>query len=121
MQILQEEMLDWYADYKPKIYQRSYDMFNSIRVDDFVEVNINKGKCAIHIIFDDSAFHTSLFDDGKVNVIPLMNYGYETHNKPFSDVPYFGYRYGGHFIEKAVSRFNNDNPYGIELVIEKGG
>ena len=62
--------------------------------------------------------HKSLWGGGEVNTLLLMNSGYQVKTGWHKDIPYFGYREGGHFLEKAVERFNKDNAFGIEINID---
>ena len=107
LKILQEEIDRWYSLYSPMIYQRTYDIRNSIYAEDLVRVSTSGNKLQIKINYDDTAFHKSLWDDSKINSILLMN----------KDIENFGYREGGHFLENAVYRFNKENDFGIDIII----
>lgn len=117
LKILQEEINNWYDSYSPVVYKRSYDMRNSIYVEDLVQVSVSGDKLQIKINYDNSAFHQSLWDSSNINSILLMNDGYKVSKGWHKNIENFGYREGGQFLEKAVNRFNEDNYFGIDIVI----
>ena len=117
LKILQEEIDNWYDSYSPVVYKRSYDMRNSIYVEDLVQVSVSGDKMQIKINYDDRAFHQSLWDSASINSILLMNDGYKVSKGWHKDIENFGYRDGGQFLEKAVNRFNEENDFGIDIVI----
>lgn len=122
LKILQEEIDTWYHSYKPVIYNRTYNMRDSISVDDVVRVYQSKNQLVIDIIYSDEAFHKSLWGGDVINSIELMDEGYKVNSGWHKDIENFGYRAGGHFIENAIARFNKDNPLGIDIKINhKGG
>lgn len=117
LKILQEEINNWYDSYSPVVYKRSYDMRNSIYVEDLVQVSVSGDKMQIKINYDDRTFHQSLWDSASINSILLMNDGYKVSKGWHKDIENFGYREGGQFLEKAVNRFNEENDFGIDIVI----
>lgn len=117
LKILQEEINAWYFSYTPIIYNRTYNMRDSISVDDVVRVYPSKNQLVIDIVYYDDAFHKSLWSDNVINSIELMNEGYKVKSGWHKDIANFGYREGGHFIEKAIARFNKNNPLGIDIKI----
>lgn len=117
LKILQEEIDNWYDSYSPVVYKRSYDMRNSIYVEDLVQVSVSGDKMQIKINYDDRAFHQSLWDSSSINSILLMNDGYKVSKGWHKDIENFGYRDRGQFLEKAVNRFNEENDFGIDIVI----
>ena len=48
LKILQEEIDRWYSLYSPMIYQRTYDMRNSIYAEDLVRVSTSGNKLHIN-------------------------------------------------------------------------
>ena len=116
LKILQEEIDALYFSYRPTIYNRTYNMRDSISVDDVVRVYPSKNQLVIDIVYSD-AFHKSLWSDDVINSIELMNEGYKVKSGWHKDIENFGYREGGHFIEKAIARFNKNNPLGIDIKI----
>lgn len=117
LKILQEEIDAWYFSYTPTIYNRTYNMRDSISVDDVVKVYPSKNQLVIDIVYSDDAFDKSLWSDNVINSIELMNEGYKVKSGWHKDIANFGYREGGHFIEKAIARFNKNNPLGIDIKI----
>ena len=101
--ILQKNIDDWYSSYSPVMYQRSYNMQNSIFADDVVSISSAGGKLTISVKYTDQAFHESLFGDGSVNTLYLMDSGYQVKNGWHKDIPYFGHRAGGGFLQKSVT------------------
>lgn len=116
--ILQEEINIWYNSYSPQIYQRTYSMRNSIRAEDLVRVSVSGDNLLIKIIYDDTAFHRSLWDTSEINSILLMNNGYQVSQGWHKNIENFGYRDGGHFLEKTIYRFNKENYLGLKLHID---
>ena len=57
LKILQEEIDRWYSLYSPIIYQRTYDMRNSIYAEDLVRVSTSGNKLQIKINYDDKRRH----------------------------------------------------------------
>lgn len=117
VKILQEEIDRWYASYEPSIYNRSYEMENSIYAENFVDINVNGNTLEIKVKYTDKAYHQSLWG-GEVDTLLLMNNGYEVSKGWHKNIPYFGYRDGGHFLESAVERYNNDNDLGVTIQID---
>jgi len=118
LKILQEEIDAWYLSYTPIIYNRTYNMRDSISVDDVVRVYPSKNQLVIDIVYSDDAFHKSLWSDDVINSIELMNEGYKVKSGWHKDIEHLGYREGGHFLEKAIARFNKNNPLGIDIKIK---
>lgn len=108
-----------YDSYSPKVYRRTYDLYNSLYLDGKVRIDVTgKGaKLSVGVHFDDGAIHTG-FGGEKVNTAILLNEGWQTHGS-FAHVPYFGYRDGTHFIEKGIERYKEKvkNPFVIKLAI----
>lgn len=120
--------LDAYMNsYQPKIYSRTGALQNSLKVDDILNLKVTGKTMSLDIYFDDSGYHQS--GDGiqgwdgngeTVNTAYLLNYGYEVKEDVwFKDIPYFGYRPAGHFIEDGIADFEMSNPYGIKVKVHK--
>lgn len=120
--------LDVYMNsYQPKIYSRTGALQNSLKVDDILNLKVTGKTMSLDIYFDDSGYHQS--SDGiqgwdgngeMVNTAYLLNYGYEVKEDVwFKDIPYFGYRPAGHFIEDGIADFEMSNPYGIKIKVHK--
>ena len=108
-----------YDSYTPKIYNRTYDLCNSVYVDDkvFAEVFSTGASLSIKVCFDDGAWHRGL-NGKKVNTAVLLNEGWQTHGA-FANVPYFGYREPTHFIELAVEDYKRGVPKPFDVKINK--
>lgn len=115
LKILQEEIDDWYMSYSPVAYQRTYAMGDSIYAEDYVDIDTSGMQLTIKIKQTDASMHESLWGDGEVNALLLMNDGYQVKSGWHKDIPYFGYREGGHFLEKAVERFEHENYFNIKV------
>lgn len=100
------------------LYERTWKMYDSIYADDYVSVDTDVTKLSIRIRFNKNAFHKSLWSNKAINALLLMNYGFETKSGWHQNIPYFGYREGGYFLEKAIERFNNSNYFGITVEAE---
>nr|DAW20518.1 MAG TPA: Structural protein [Caudoviricetes sp.] len=120
--------LDAYMNsYQPKIYSRTGALQNSLKVDDILNLKVTGKTMSLDIYFDDSGYHRS--GDGiqgwdgngeTVNTAYLLNYGYEVEKDVwFKDIPNFGYRSAGHFIENGIADFEASNPYGIKIKVHK--
>ena len=118
MNILQEEIDIWYRSYTPVEYERSWRMRDSICVDNYVSVSIDATRLSIRVKFNKNAFHKSLWGNEEVNILLLMNSGYETKSGWHKNIEYFGYRSAGMFLERAIKRFNNTNNFGITVEAE---
>ena len=118
LKILQEEIDEWYSSYSPKMYSRSYGMRDSIYAEDIVDVDSSGTQLTIKIKYTDAAIHSSLWGDDEIDTLLLMNKGYQVKRGWHKNIGNFGYRKGGHFLERAVERFNNDNLFGIKVNID---
>lgn len=115
--ILQKNIDEWYSSYSPTVYQRTYKMRNSIYADDIVSIDTSSGTLKIVIKYTDEVFNDSLFGDGSINTLYLMNSGYAVENGWHKDIPYFGFRKGGSFLQKSVQEFNQNNYFGVMVDI----
>ena len=118
MAILQEEIDIWYHSYSPTEYERTFKMRKCIYAEQYITVDIDASKLSIRIRFNKDAYHKSLWGNKEANALLLMNNGFETKSGWHKDIPYFGYREGGHFLEKAMTRFNDTNEFGITVRAE---
>lgn len=118
LQILQEEIDEWYDSYNPFVYERTGWMRKSIYANDYVDVSVSGTHLSVQIKYSDKAMHDSLWGGGKVNTLLLMNNGYQVSSGWHKNIPYFGYREGGHFLESTVERFNKDNYFGVQILFD---
>lgn len=116
---LMEELDKAYSSYSPSVYQRTYDLYNSVSIDDVVKVEVGSKGSAIsmRVYFDDGAIHSGLFGDS-ANVAELINNGWTVKKDVwFKDIYHFGHYEGAHFIEKAISKYKSkvSNPFEIQV------
>lgn len=106
-----------YESYQPKIYQRTYGLYNSVYVDDtpIIKISAAGATLSMYIRFDDGVKRRG-FNGEEVNLAVLLNEGWQTKGK-FKSVPYFGYREPSFFIEKAVEDYKRGikNPYHVKI------
>lgn len=114
---IQYELDTVYDSYSPVVYRRTYNLYNSIYIDDKVRIDIssNGSNLSIGIHFDDGAIHKG-FDGSDADTALLLNDGWQTHGS-FADVPYFGYRDATHFIENGIQAYKRkvNNPFNVKL------
>ena len=115
---IMEELDDVYDSYTPKVWQRDYSLYNSLYIDDFVEIKTSaRGvEMSISLHFDDGAFHRS-FDGRSVNTAVLIHEGWDW--KSNVDIPYLSHREGTHFIEKGIAKYKAkvSKPFKVRLTI----
>lgn len=108
-----------YDAYRPKYYDRTYDLLNSIQFEVTPEWDLDGDKVGlkIKIYFDERSRHLGIFGN-ESDVEVLLNEGWQT-NGSFSNVPYFGFRQGTHFIEIGIEKYRKiiGNPFDIRLNI----
>lgn len=118
--ILQKYIDKFYLDYDPVVYERTYGLYNSIYPEDIADVEINDSQIIIKIKRDEGSFGQSMFNDSNVDLMWLLNDGYKVKkNVWFSNIEYFGYRDGFHFIEKAVNEFKRTNKYNLSIEVHR--
>lgn len=114
---IMDELDQIYDSYEPKMYHRSYDLYNALDVDQTVNVNVSASgaQLSIGLYFDDGAMHRS-FDGEMVNTAWLINDGWQTHGR-FANVPYLGYRSATNIVEKGIERYKRSvrNPFPVKL------
>lgn len=115
---IMDELNNVYDSYTPKVWQRDYSLYNSLYIDDFVEIKTSaKGvEMSISLHFNDGAFHRS-FDGRSVNTAVLINEGWDW--KSNVDIPYLSHREGTHFIEKGIAKYKAkvSKPFKVRLTI----
>ena len=125
-----QNRLDIYmATHQPKMYDRTGNLENSLKVDDFLSIRVVGNSLEIDIFFDDGAIHKS--GDGikgwsgngdEVNVAYLLNYGYRVEKDVwFKNIPYFGFRPAANFVEDGINDFNATNTLGINIIKKFNG
>ena len=125
-----QNRLDIYmATHQPKMYDRTGNLENSLKVDDFLSIKVVGNSLEIDIFFDEGAIHKS--GDGikgwsgngdEVNVAYLLNYGYRVEKDVwFKNIPYFGFRPAANFVEDGIDDFNATNTLGINITKKFNG
>lgn len=113
-----EELDAVYSSYSPKIYRRTYDVYNSLYIDDkvWIDVTSKETGLSIGIHFDEGSLHRN-FDGEDSNIIGLLNEGWEWNNNPH--IPYLSERDGSHFIESAIEKYRQrvSNPFTVKFTI----
>lgn len=107
-----------YESYTPKIYQRTYGLYNSLYIGGMkIDISSKGASLSIGLHFDDGAIHQS-FTGEDVNTAILLNEGWQTHGS-FSSVPYLGFREGTHFIENGIRKYKRSvsNPFKVKFMI----
>lgn len=109
------EMNAFYDSYAPTVYDRSYELYNSLQIDRTVKMTSKGCQLSIGVSFNERALHQSL-EDKMVNTAWLLNDGWKTHGS-FANIPYFGYREATNFIEHAIKRYKEkvDKPFIVKL------
>lgn len=114
---IMEELNKVYESYEPKVYKRSYKLYDSLVVDSnaHIDVSAHGANLSIGLHFDDNAIHYG-FDGEPVNTAILINEGWKTHGQ-FKDVPYLGYREGTYFIDKGIEQYKRrvSNPFMVRF------
>ena len=114
---IQQQLSVVYASYMPVLYRRTFALQQSILTDSrvYAEVRGTTLLVSVRIGFDNGAWHTG-FDGKKVNTALLINEGWQTHGR-FAHVPYFGFREGTHFVERAIEAYRSKvkNPFDVQI------
>lgn len=117
---IQYELDKVYDSREPKVYRRTYDLYDSIYIGD-TTIKVSSSGCtmSVKIEFDDKgALHTGFM--GEEAFMPtLLNEGYQTHGR-FADVEYLGWRSPTHFLEAGIERYKRsvDRPFTVKLTID---
>lgn len=116
---IMEELNKVYSGYLPKVYERTYDLYNSVEIDDVLKVEVGtKGTTlSMRVYFNDGAIHSSLYGNN-VNMAELLNNGWTVKKDVwFKEIYHFGYYEGSHFIEKAIQKYRSRvrNPFEIQV------
>ena len=116
---IQDEIDLMYISYSPKVYHRTGLFRQSLFVDDTVDISANGKQLTMHVKFNDSlAFHNSLWH-GSSGYLPILwseEWAWKDQSNPIERFTYWG---GNGFLQAAIDKYNQDNPYGIVVKIEK--
>lgn len=116
---IMKELDKAYLSYSPSFYERTYNLYNSVEIDDVVKVEIRaRGTTlSMRVYFDNRAIHSGLFGDS-ANVAELINNGWTVKkNVWFKDIYHFGHFEGTHFVEKAIQRYKSkvSSPFEVRV------
>lgn len=108
--LLQEEIDNYYDSYSPKVYRRTFNFRNSIRVSPIkIEKSGNTYRMEVRIYFDkEMATHPSVMNGEDGFVGTLLNQGWHWSPDKTNRIPRFSDYDGFHFIQRAITRFKGD-------------
>ncbi|MBR5596654.1 MAG: hypothetical protein IKW30_04515 [Lachnospiraceae bacterium] len=116
---IMEEMQDSIYDYSNKVYKRTYDLWNSLYIDDKMRVDVSsKGtSLSISLQFSDEVMHENFFGES-VGVAGILNEGYQTRGS-FADVPMLGWREATNFIDNGILKYKQrvSKPFTVKFTI----
>ena len=107
-----------YSSYYPSVYHRTGLFQKSLYLDNNIQFIANGKQIKMYIKFNDYAWHDSLWN-GSSGYLPILwNYGWAWKDQS-NPRERFTYWNGNDMFERAISKFEQDNPYGIKVKIEK--
>lgn len=116
---IQRALDDVYESYSPKVYRRSYALYDSLYIDDVIKVDVSaKGtSLSIKVSFDENCMHENFYGE-ESNVANLINEGWSWRNSSV-DIPYLSRREGTHFIERGIEEYKRSvkNPFTVRFTI----
>lgn len=116
---IQKALDDVYESYSPKVYRRSFGLYDSVYIDDVIKVEVSaKGaNLSIRISFDENAMHENFYGE-EANVAALLNEGWSWKNSSV-DIPYLSRREGTKFIEAGIEEYKRSvsNPFTVRFTI----
>lgn len=111
---------DVYDSYSPKVYRRSYGLYDSLYIDDVIRVDVSaKGaNLSIKLSFDEEGSYHENFYGEESNVANLINEGWSWRNSSV-DIPYLSRREGTKFIERGIEEYKRSvsNPFTVRFTI----
>ena len=116
---IMEEMESSIYSYPVKVYKRTFDLYNSLYIDDKMRVDVSsKGtSLSISLQFSDDVMHENFFGE-RVDVAGILNEGYKTHGS-FADVPMLGWRDATNFIDNGILKYKQrvSKPFTVKFTI----
>ena len=117
--LIMEEMDNSIYSYQNKVYRRTFDLWNSVYIENNVRVDVSgRGtSLSISVKFSDEVMHEN-FEGERMNIAEILHEGYQTHGS-FSDVPMLGWRNATKFVEKAIEKYKQrvSNPFTVRFTI----
>lgn len=108
-----------YESYNPKVYRRSYGLYDSLYIDDVIKVEVSSrgANLSIRLSFDENSTHENFYGEDS-NVANLINEGWAWRNSSV-DIPYLSRREGTHFIECGIEEYRRsvNNPFTVRFTI----
>ena len=116
---IQRALDDVYESYNPKVYRRSYALYDSLYIDDVIKVDVSaKGaNLSIRLSFDENVMHENFYGEDS-NVAALLNEGWSWKNSSVN-IPYLSSREGTHFIERGIEEYKRSvrKPFAVRFII----
>jgi hypothetical protein len=121
-QCIQYYIDEYYSNYEPVVYQRSYRLQGAMYAQDFIYAEVKGNSIQLSLLFrDDLSAHDNLFGSHKSYVPILMNFGWKAPKlariigRSVHRLTYFE---GIHFIEQGIADFNKSNTLGIKINVD---
>jgi hypothetical protein len=109
--IMHDKLQEYYNSYSPVIYERTYNLLNSLRIS---PIEQSGNMLMISVYFDrDSATHPSIFGGEEGYVANLINEGWKWNHD--IGINHLSHYEGFHFIEKSIDEFNSRNKWGFVI------
>lgn len=122
-QLIQKYIKQYYRNYQPVVYRRTYDLLNSLKIE---PVKIQGEIISIKLYFDESAYKPSVVFNSKTGSFDeegftpiLIDVGWHWNKSYKKRIPYFTDFEGIHFVEKAIKEYSKDGISGIKIKVIK--
>ena len=100
---IEEGIAEFYASYSPSMYGRTGGLTYTMRASDIGSIITNLPTISLTVQVHPD-MKSSLWGSGDIDAFWLMNDGYAVRSGWFKNIPYFGYRSGARYVEKAVAK-----------------
>lgn len=109
--IMHRKLQDYYASYTPIVYERTYNLMNSLRISPIEQIG---SFLTINVYFDrEAATHPSIFGGENGYVANLINDGWKWNHD--IGINHLSHYEGFHFVEKSIDEFNSRNRWGFTI------
>ena len=116
---IQKALDEVYESYSPKVYRRSFGLYDSVYIDDVIKVEVTaKGaNLSIRVSFDEGSHYENFYGE-ESNVAILLHEGWSWKNSSV-DIPYLSSREGTHFIERGIEEYKRSvkKPFAVRFTI----